>query len=102
MVSGGSQRGGLIPQPAEQRVAPRPGHRGATGPQRPAHPAFGAIGEVQGKVAPPRAMVIPEVVMGILRPGAERELDRRDGRCLIGRGGMGNIGGLHESDEGPT
>jgi hypothetical protein len=80
MVSGGSQGGGWNHQRAEQPIASRPGLRGAAGPQRPAHPALGAIGEMQGEVAPPRAMVVPQVMIGILRTGAERELDRRDGR----------------------
>lgn len=54
-------------RPVGQKPVPAmPGHRRIAGPERAPHPRFREVRPVDGEMAPPGAMVVPEVVAGVL------------------------------------
>ena len=65
---------------AQEAVAQHPGNAGVAGVEALPDPALGVVGQVEGVVAPPGAVVVPEVVERIGGGGPDGE-DRLLGCC---------------------
>ena len=75
-----------LPQNA---VPEDPGDAGVTGVEAPSHATLRVVGQVLGVVAPPGAVVVPEVVERILGgPDGKDRLAEGFCRCSPRRGGV--------------
>ncbi len=71
---------GCTQAPRKQSVSNRPGDRNAAGMQVHTDPALRVIGEVFGVMAPPRPVIVPEVVVGVVADASD-DLGVAHGAC---------------------
>ena len=75
---------------AQEAVSEHAGNAGIIGVKAPSNSPLGKIRQMLGIVAPPGAVVVPEVMERIGR-GSDRENRSVDGGCAHGR----DVGGWH-------